>query len=298
HQWRVGGTAVRMLTFFGTELDIIESRAVEVRAQEPRDLVGILVGHEAEVDLSARLAGDDRLGAWPVVAGFDAADVAGRLEYGCAFRLDVASTEREVLDPDHVLRRLGVERHPLEHLALRCRRRPDVVVEALDQHSPRRVHERRERVSEPHRRVRIVRRSARVSVTRHGADAEVAIEDALAAERQERTALAIDCSALLERAIAAREVGLEREQLPEIRTAGFLFALDEEPNTDRQLAVDRAVRLDRLDAKEKMSLVVIDATRIHRAIAHRGVVRRRLPELERYGRLHVVVLDADERALT
>ena len=126
----------------------------------------------------------------------------------------------------------------------------------------------------------------------------MAIEDALAAERQERTALAIDCSALLERAIAAREVGLEREQLPEIRTAGFLFALDEEPNADRQLAVDRAMCFDRLDAKQKMSLVVIDTTRVHRAIADCRFVGRCFPELERDGRLDVVVLDADERALT
>ena len=110
--------------------------------------------------------------------------------------------------------------------------------------------------------------------------------------------MAIDSAALLERAVAAREVGLEGEQRREIRAAGFFFAFDEEPNADRQLAVDRAMRLDRLDAKQEMSLVVIDASRVHRAVAYRGVVRRRLPELERDRRLHVVVLDADERALT
>src|SRR2546425_4075271 len=131
-----------------------------------------------------------------------------------------------------------------------------------------------------------------MSVTRHRADAEVAVEDALAAQRQQRTALAIDRPALLERAVATCELGLEREEPREIRAAGLLFALDEEPNADGQVAVDRAMRLDRLDAKEKMSLVVIDPARVHRAIAYRGVVGRCPPELERDGRLHVVVLDA------
>src|SRR5438094_7240259 len=46
-----------------------------------------------------------------------------------------------------------------------------------------------------------------------------------------------------------------------------------------------------------MSFVVVRAARPDRAVAHRGLVRSALPQLERHGGLHVVVLHADERAL-
>src|SRR6266702_5384440 len=44
-----------------------------------------------------------------------------------------------------------------------------------------------------------------------------------------------------------------------------------------------------------MSLVVVDAARVDRTVAQRGLVRSALPQLERHGGLHVVVLHADER---
>src|SRR6266849_6891016 len=46
-----------------------------------------------------------------------------------------------------------------------------------------------------------------------------------------------------------------------------------------------------------MSFVVIHASRVDRAVAHVRVVWPALPQLERNRRLHVVVLDADERPL-
>src|SRR5438034_5087103 len=46
-----------------------------------------------------------------------------------------------------------------------------------------------------------------------------------------------------------------------------------------------------------MSFVVVHPACVHRAIAQRRLVWRRLPQIERYRRLDVVMLDADERAL-
>src|SRR5207237_8259809 len=43
--------------------------------------------------------------------------------------------------------------------------------------------------------------------------------------------------------------------------------------------------------------VVVHPARVHRAIAQRRLVGRRLPQIQRYRRLDVVVLDANERAL-
>ncbi len=46
-----------------------------------------------------------------------------------------------------------------------------------------------------------------------------------------------------------------------------------------------------------MPFVVVDAARVHGAVAHRRLVRRGLPEVQRHRGLHVVVLDADESPL-
>src|SRR5438105_5052043 len=123
------------------------------------------------------------------------------------------------------------------------------------------------------------------------------VEDALAAEEELRTSGGIDASALLQRAVAVGERRVLREQRREVGAAVLLLALDEEAHADRQLAVHRAVGLRGLDAKQQMSLVVVDAARVHRAVADVRLERRGLPQLERHGGLDVVVLDADERAL-
>src|SRR5207244_11540815 len=101
------GPAVRMRAVFGGERDVREALAVEVRAHQPRDPLGILVRHEPEVDFPGRLGGDHRLGARAVVARFDSADVASGLEDRRALSLIIAPTEGEPLDADDALDRLG-----------------------------------------------------------------------------------------------------------------------------------------------------------------------------------------------
>ena len=127
------------------------------------------------------------------------------------------------------------------------RRLAHIIVEAVDLDATFRVHQRCERVREPPRGVRVMRRSTGVGVTRHGANAEVAVEDALAAERQDRAPFAVERATFLERAVGLCEPGLEREKSCEIRAPGLLLTLDQEPDADRKLAEHGAVRLDRLD---------------------------------------------------
>src|SRR5205823_12568803 len=118
-----------------------------------------------------------------------------------------------------------------------------------------------------------------------------------AAQQERRTTSRVDRTALLQCAVAVGQRRIFREQLGEVRAAVLLLAFDEEADTDGQLAVYRAVRLNGLDAKQEMSFVVVRAARPDRAIAHRRLIRSALPQLERHGRLHGVVLHADERAL-
>lgn len=92
-----------------------------------------------------------------------------------------------------------------------------------------------------------MRRAAGMRVANHSANPEVAVEDALAPERQDGPPFTVEGTAFLERAVRIRESRLELEELREIGAAGFLLALDQEAHADRKLAEDRAMRLDRLD---------------------------------------------------
>src|SRR6185503_1982079 len=171
-----------------------------------------------------------------------------------------------------------------------------VVVEAVDQNATAAIDERVEACDEAPRRVREMRRGARVCVAGHRTHAQLDIEDALTAEEQLRPAAGVDRAALLQRAVAVGEGRVEREDAREVRAAALLLSFYKEAHAEGQLAVDRAVGLDGLDPQEQVSLVVIDASREHGAVAHRGVIGRGSPEVEGYSRLHVVVLHADERA--
>ena len=66
-------------------------------------------------------------------------------------------------------------------------------------------------------------------------------------------------------------------------------------DVDRQLAVLLQVRLDGLEVHEDLALVVGRAARVDLAVAHGGFERRRLPQLDRIDRLHVVVAVEEDR---
>ena len=63
----------------------------------------------------------------------------------------------------------------------------------------------------------------------------------------------------------------------------------------RQPAVLLQVRFDRLEVHEDLALVVGGAARVDLAVADRRLERRRLPQLERIDRLHVVVAVEQDR---
>ena len=55
------------------------------------------------------------------------------------------------------------------------------------------------------------------------------------------------------------------------------------------------VRLERLHVREELSLVIHGAARVDASVAHRRLERRRGPQLERLGRLHIVVAVDEHR---
>jgi hypothetical protein len=77
-------------------------------------------------------------------------------------------------------------------------------------------------------------------------------------------------------------------------TADLLLGVEREPEVDRKLArLGELAR--RLDEHEEMRLVVGDAAGVEPPVALGQLERRRLPEVERVGRLHVEVRVAEDR---
>src|SRR5438093_2532168 len=94
--------------------------------------------------------------------------------------------------------------------------------------------------------------------------------------------------------MSLEELGALGEQRRQVGTVALLLALDDEANPAGKLAGGVAERLGCLDPMEQLALVVADAARVEAAVPHLGLVWGRLPEIERCGRLHVIVLDADQ----
>ena len=76
--------------------------------------------------------------------------------------------------------------------------------------------------------------------------------------------------------------------------ADLLLAVEGEADVDRQLAGRRELP-DGLDEHEEVPLVVGHTTRVQPSVALRQLEGRRLPELERVGRLDVEVRVAEDR---
>ena len=85
------------------------------------------------------------------------------------------------------------------------------------------------------------------------------------------------------------------DEVVEIRGADFLLAFEDDLDVHRQAAVLLQVRLDRLEVHEDLPLVVGRAARVNLAVADGRLERRRLPEVERIDRLHVVVAVEEDR---
>ena len=85
------------------------------------------------------------------------------------------------------------------------------------------------------------------------------------------------------------------DEVVEVDAADFFFAFEDELDVHRQPAVLLQVRFDRLEVHEHLALVVGRAARVDLAVADGRLERRRLPEVERIDRLHVVVAVEEDR---
>ena len=89
--------------------------------------------------------------------------------------------------------------------------------------------------------------------------------------------------------IAAQRLEILREEIAQIAAADLFLAFDDEVQINRQLAIllDRLLHAE--DVREDLPFVVGRAAREDVAILQHRIEWRRIPELERIGRLHIVV---------
>src|SRR5438477_13093702 len=83
---------------------------------------------------------------------------------------------------------------------------------------------------------------------------------------------------------------MARHECGEMRRAALLLAVVQHADPKRELAHRGAVRVDRLEARHQIALVVGNAAAVEKAVALRRLEGWRLPLVERIRRLHVVVV--------
>ncbi len=139
-----------------------------------------------------------------------------------------------------------------------------------------------------HPRVQILRRSLHVDLeVREPAQRR---EDGRQARREHRRIGDDD-------RVALEPLGVRLDERREMVAPDLFFALGQNDDVDRQAATHDEVRLERLDVREQLPFVVDRSAREDLAVAHRRLERRRRPELERLGRLHVVMPVHEHRRL-
>ncbi len=80
--------------------------------------------------------------------------------------------------------------------------------------------------------------------------------------------------------------------------ADLLFAFDQKLQIDRQGPVHRTQGLDSFDVHVHLPFVVGRTAGVNISIAQNGLKRRRLPQLQRIGRLHIVMPITQHRRLS
>ena len=96
-------------------------------------------------------------------------------------------------------------------------------------------------------------------------------------------------------AVGAQQAGVHLGEGGKVRAADLFLALDDPANGDRQFAVCGQQGSYRSQAGGDLALVVGSAPGVQFAIAHGGLKGRRVPQVKRVGRLHVIVIVKQER---
>ena len=257
-------------------------------------LLGVLARHQPAGDLHRRLRGDHGLGADALVAAGDAVELHRRarpdlLEHA------VAALARGLAQAHGAQELAGIEAEPSPLLELLGRGLPDAVVEAGDAHLAVVVvhlgHDPGQRPDRVHGGAAV---AARVQIAAGAGDDELGAGEAAQLRRDRRRVLVPLAGVAHERQVGLHLLAVLGQEPRQRRRAALLLALEQHGDGDRRGAGHAPPGPHRLEEGHQLALVVLGAAR-HDDLAV-GLVggdarleRRRLPQLERVDRLHIVV---------
>ena len=284
--------AVQVLNGHG---DTRRRDALYVRLHECRDGVRTLIGHEPEADLRHGDRGEHGFGALAGVAAQHAVHFAGgaspqSLERG------VSRLAAEGRDADLVHEMVVAERQ-FAHLCQHgIGERTHGVVEAGNGDFPVGVvhagQDARECHGGIHHRTAVHPGVQVAAGTTHG---DLKVRQTTQRRQNAGNARREHGGVRDHNGIAGEPRFLAFEELLEVFAPDFLLAFGQHDHVHRQRPAHREMRLERLDVQIQLSLVVNRSTRIDAAVAHRGLERRRGPQFEGLGRLHVIVSVHEQR---
>src|SRR5438067_193738 len=129
------------------------------------------------------------------------------------------------------------------------------------------------------------------------ADDEVDVADALEPEVHRRPAGSVLVPGLPDAAVRAQLLRVRARELVQVRRADLLLALEQHADPERQRTDGRLVRLDGLEPRHEIALVVRGAAAEQQPVARGRLERRRRPLAEGVGRLDVEVVVDEQGAL-
>ena len=154
------------------------------------------------------------------------------------------------------------------------------------------VFQRGQRPDQPPGRVGEERAAhAGMRVVGDGFDVQLKVGDAAHAAVEERIAVLVHAALFPDAGVGAQQVAVRLDPRAQMRAAHFLLALGQKLDVKGQAAAMRLpYRIQSQQARDDMPFVVGHAPRKGFAVALRQLKGRAVPQVERLGRLHVVVV--------
>ena len=233
---------------------------------------------------------DHGLGSHPLITAADAIDLRGRPSpdsFERAVTLFAKKGGRAGFLQDFLV---AIDRQFAPGFPLPIFQRLHLVVESLDRDVPFVVVQSREQARQ--RRDWIRHRAAehpRVQIHLRAGHFDLQRSHAAQTVTQRRHSLCHHSGIGNDRDIAPQRFLIFREKISQIAAADFFFALDHEMQVDRQIAVLLERFLDPENVRENLPFVVGRAARKNVAVFQHRIERRRIPQIERIGRLHIVM---------
>ena len=262
---------------------------LEVFGDEFMNALGRLVGDEAESEFGAGPGGDDGLAAFALVTAGEAVDLDGRARDALFLRRITALAEKFGDSQKLPVSRVVV-RNPRQLFSLVSGERNNVFVEAGDGDASVLVAQSREQLAQSHRW--IVHRTAvnaRVQITGRTVHFDFERGDATQRVGQRRMLQVRYARIGNDDGVAAQLRAVFFQENREILAADLLFSFDDEGEVARQVGLGFQVGFHRLEMGKVLAFVVAGAAGEERMVFDAGLEGRRFPQVQRLGRLNVVV---------